>query len=82
MSAGAASIGRLRAAWQRWTAPIPAAEPYSKKWWWDHTVIFTVFGVTGSSSVKFSGPILHNQLGLEGSFLEGNYYFVDFLIIL
>eukprot|EP00043_Microstomoeca_roanoka_P029411 m.21784 g.21784 ORF g.21784 m.21784 type:complete len:222 (-) comp9182_c0_seq1:200-865(-) len=66
----------LKEAWQSWTK-TPAAEPakYSSQWWWVWTIRFIVFGITGSSSVKFVTPLLDTFFGIKGSWLEGPWSF-------
>ncbi|CAG8535321.1 6993_t:CDS:2 [Ambispora gerdemannii] len=44
---------------------------WSLAWWKEWTIIFIVFGITGSTTVRCVRPIVTNLLGIEGSFLEG-----------
>eukprot|EP01084_Bolivina_argentea_P158984 276912_1 len=54
----------------KWTTQTRAPPKWSTEWWKEGAVIFTVFGVTGSSSLYLVRPLMP-KLGLEGSFKEG-----------
>ena len=54
--------------WRRWTAERPLPDRWTFAWWWEMAIIFTVFGITGSSSVFFVRPVMGKVLGLEGNF--------------
>ena len=60
-----------------WTTQV---RPHWKDSPTEAAVLFTVFGITGSSSVYFVRPLLNN-MGIEGSMMEGpNTYRVASLI--
>ncbi|RIA94366.1 hypothetical protein C1645_566860 [Glomus cerebriforme] len=55
---------------------------WSWTWWKEWTIIFVVFGITGSTTVKIVRPIVTNVFGIEGSFLEGPWsYRLSYLSI-
>jgi hypothetical protein len=70
--------------------------PYQKFWEWtsqqrpswkeskvEAAVLFTVFGITGSSSVAFVRPALKNVLGIDGTLWDGpwSYRIASFFIV-
>ena len=63
----------------RWTAPKPDYERFSAAWWGDWAVKFTVFGITGSSSMYFVRP----YVPIEGSMKEGpwSYRILSLLMV-
>jgi hypothetical protein len=66
--------------WKYWTSEVTLAHKYSIKWWQQYAIIFTIFGITGSSSLFVSRPLLKNVLGEEGTLRDGgihSFTFVD-----
>ncbi len=57
---------RLGAAWRRWTAAEEPHARWSGAWWKHHAVVFTVFGITGSSAMWLVRPHLYTAMGVEG----------------
>ena len=53
--------------YRSWTAARPEPQRFSTSWWFLWAIRFTVFGITGSSSVYFVRPLLKQFLGLEGA---------------
>merc|ERR1711991_229520 len=51
-----------RSAWSRWTAASPAYKRWSSAWWRDKAVVFTVFGITGSSAMWLVRPLLYKHV--------------------
>lgn len=49
-------------------------EKYSREWWKEWAIIFTVFSITGSSSMKITRPVVTYLAG-EGTFFGGPWYF-------
>jgi len=64
------AVSGLQAWWSRWTAPRPPLPRFSPAWWADNALIFTVFGVTGSSAVVVSRPVLQ-LVGVQGTWRDG-----------
>ncbi|KAI8821693.1 uncharacterized protein EV422DRAFT_526596 [Fimicolochytrium jonesii] len=64
------------------TAALASLHPrFSKGWWWDWSVIFLVFGITGSTTVRVVKPFLERVLGIEGTFIEGPWsYRIAYLL--
>ncbi len=60
-----------RRAWTRWTGPEQPAARWSGAWWRHHAVVFTVFGVTGSSAMWLVRPQLYALMGVEGEATSG-----------
>lgn len=46
---------------------------YSSDWWKEWTIIFIVFSITGSTSVKFTRPLVTSIMG-DGTFFGGPWY--------
>jgi len=51
--------------------PIPFPTRWSLRWWGEYALIFTVFGITGSSALYFVRPLLGSVFGIEGTMREG-----------
>ncbi|TPX62975.1 hypothetical protein PhCBS80983_g00116 [Powellomyces hirtus] len=52
--------------------PSPTVHPrFSQGWWKDWSVVFIVFAITGSTTVRVVKPLLSKLFGIEGTFLEG-----------
>ncbi|EGD78374.1 hypothetical protein PTSG_09441 [Salpingoeca rosetta] len=58
-----------------WMAEQPEPARFSGKWWFVWMIRFIVFGITGSSSVKFATPLLDTLFGIQGSWTEGPWSF-------
>ncbi|CAG8495032.1 5225_t:CDS:2 [Paraglomus occultum] len=55
---------------------------WSWLWWKEWTIIFAVFAVTGSTTVRVVRPIVTNVFGIEGSFTDGPWsYRLTYLAI-
>ncbi|CAG8499504.1 17230_t:CDS:2, partial [Acaulospora morrowiae] len=53
------------------TSKAKELERWSWPWWKEWAIIFIVFGITGSTTVRIVRPIVTNVFGIEGSFREG-----------
>src|SRR5690349_17850077 len=69
----------VRRFWQ-WTCQ---QRPHWRESYVEAAVLFTVFGITGSSSVALVRPALKHFLGMEGSLIDGpnSYRILSILII-
>ncbi|CAG8644411.1 21160_t:CDS:2 [Cetraspora pellucida] len=57
-------------------------ERWSWKWWKEWTIIFIVFGITGSTTVRIVRPVVTNVLGIDGGFIDGPWtYRISYLCI-
>ena len=59
-------LARLKQAWKWWISPEPTFVKFSREWWVDMIIKFTVFGITGSSAMFFARPLLGTLFGLHG----------------
>lgn len=57
--------------WARWLHEHPMPPRWSREWYLEMALIFTVFGVTGSSSMYFVKPLVKVVLGIDGTLMEG-----------
>eukprot|EP00730_Choanoeca_flexa_P014606 TRINITY_DN6447_c0_g1_i1.p1 TRINITY_DN6447_c0_g1~~TRINITY_DN6447_c0_g1_i1.p1 ORF type:complete len:195 (+),score=22.45 TRINITY_DN6447_c0_g1_i1:62-646(+) len=66
-----------------WMAPSPDHARFSPMWWWVWTIRFTVFAITGSSSMYFARPFVNDVLGMEGTMRDGpwSYRIASFLMV-
>ncbi|TPX56443.1 hypothetical protein SpCBS45565_g08407 [Spizellomyces sp. 'palustris'] len=52
--------------------PSPTTHPrFSKGWWWDWGVVFLVFAITGSTTMRVVRPLVSQLFGVEGTFIDG-----------
>lgn len=59
--------GGFRSFWRRWSAAPAEHARFSAAWWLDKAVVFTVFGVTGSTAMWVVRPLLYRHvMGIEG----------------
>ncbi|CAG8495672.1 5120_t:CDS:2 [Dentiscutata erythropus] len=55
---------------------------WSWRWWKEWAIIFIVFGITGSTTVRIVRPVLTNILGIEGGFIDGPWtYRISYLCV-
>lgn len=55
---------------------------WSWRWWKEWTIIFIVFGITGSTTVRIVRPLLTNVLGIEGGWIDGPWtYRISYLCV-
>lgn len=76
------SNSRVKEFWSRWIAEKPFPDRWSLQWWWEMAIIFTVFGITGSSSLFFVRPLMGKVLGVEGNLYLLSSFFNSFLFSL
>jgi hypothetical protein len=57
--------------WGRWTHESPMPPSGTAAWYAEMALIFTVFGITGSSSMYFVKPLVHSIIGIDGTFMDG-----------
>jgi hypothetical protein len=55
----------------RFLGPKPMPDRYTKQWFFEITLICTVFAITGSSTMILVRPAVNKGLGLNGSFKDG-----------
>ncbi|KAJ3183879.1 hypothetical protein HDU87_005995 [Geranomyces variabilis] len=71
-----ASSSASKAAQLLASAPTPTIHPrFSRGWWQDWSVVFVVFAITGSTTVRIVKPLLSNLFGIEGTFMEGPWLY-------
>ncbi|KND02933.1 uncharacterized protein SPPG_02013 [Spizellomyces punctatus DAOM BR117] len=52
--------------------PTPTTHPrFSRGWWWDWGIVFLVFAITGSTTMRVVRPLVSQLFGVEGTFIDG-----------
>lgn len=57
--------------WGRWTHESPMPTRGSFDWYIEMAILFTVFGVTGSTSMYVVKPLVTQLIGVEGTMMDG-----------
>lgn len=56
-------------------------ESYSRDWWVEWAIVFTVFGITGSTMSMWTRYFIKDIIGVQGSFTEGPWsYRLSYLL--
>eukprot|EP00700_Malawimonas_jakobiformis_P001316 EC721056.1.p1 GENE.EC721056.1~~EC721056.1.p1 ORF type:complete len:167 (+),score=11.89 EC721056.1:57-557(+) len=61
----------LEKIWNKWQVQPVDYPRWSRQWWWETAVKWTVFAITGSTSAFVARPFVAKFVGLEGSLKDG-----------
>lgn len=69
--------------WKRFLGPKPMPVRYTKEWYYEVTLICTVFAITGSSTMMLVRPAVKDILGIRGNWIDGPWsYRICSLVIM